>query len=112
MNLFSSIQLQHKAQFERNVTWALVGGAIAGALSGAAHGSRLGAFFVWSVTAFTLFFFAGGAPFDRWLARGMSALLPALGFLFPAPWSSAACGLIGGVLLVANAASTRANESA
>lgn len=110
MNLINALQLQHRAQFERNVSWALLGGAGAGLLSAMSSGSRLGGFFVWAVAAGTVFFFAAGDSLDRWLMRIAGAALPAFMLIVPGRLGHAAAGAVTGLLLVACSVAARGKE--
>lgn len=110
MNLFNSIQLQHRTQFERNVSWAIGGGALAGFLTAAFSGSRLDGFLAWSVAAATTYFFAGGDKTDRWLTRLMGAFFPAACLLLPGKMGIAACGAAAGIVLVAASVASRGRE--
>lgn len=110
MNLLSSIQLQDRAQFERNVSWALLGGAAGGLFSAVASGSRLQSFFLWAVAAGTVWAFARGDATERWVLRVLGVLFPIALLALPGDWGNAAAGAGAGLLLVVSSVACRGKE--
>lgn len=110
MTLISSVQMQQRQSFERNVSWALSAGALAGLSAAAVSGSRLGGFFLWAVASGTLFCFAAGERFDRWVMRALAVVLPGMALLLPGVTGDVACGAVAGGLLVASSVAGRGTE--
>lgn len=106
-----SLQLSHRAQFERNVTKALLFGVGAGLLGLSFTGSHDSSWFTWGVAASTPFAFTGGDRFERWVVRVLAVGACAVALIFPDPFGRALCGAISGLLISAATVSARGSEA-
>ncbi|MFL5318217.1 MAG: hypothetical protein ACJ790_01075 [Myxococcaceae bacterium] len=106
-----SLQLSHRAQFERNLTRAVLTAAAAGLASLLFYGSATAGFFQWTVAAAAVFAFSGGGRFERWVIRAVAGLLTLVALLIADQLGTIVCGALTGVFLMFATIDARGTEA-
>ncbi len=106
------IQLQHREEFERNVTRALAAGAGAGFLAFLTSRAGFAVPFSFLAIAGASLACVRGVRSERWVLAFLSIVLPALPWLFgmSAGWTVAMAGAAAGALMVKSRLAERGEE--